>query len=186
MLLIPYDENLPVYSSWLYYQSFQQQQKRACLLKAFQCRPTNMWSFPLLYYVDTSSLLGICSGELEGMSAESLLWPWKGTKTKAVIGCALSILLCDVLPRIATQQRETPTWNSFQTLMGENMEEWHAVLVVRLCLSREIRLQSVLTYALRTDAMCPEHLLCVVTCSFKVQLKNAVRILDIHLNIPLF
>lgn len=71
------------------------------------------WGFPVVCYVDSFILLGMCSGEQEETSAGILLWPWKGMKTKGVIGRTLSISLCDELPGIAAEQRETPSRNSF-------------------------------------------------------------------------
>lgn len=54
------------------------------------------------------------------------------------------------------------------------------------CLARGFQLQSVLTNALRTHGICLNTDSVGVTRGFKVQLEKAARILDIHLNIPLF
>lgn len=74
----------------------------------------------------------------------------------------------------------------FETWMGENMEEWHAVLALRLCLSRGIRLQSALTYALRTQGICLNIYCAWWHAASKCNSKNAVRILGVHPNIPVF
>lgn len=106
-------------------------------------------------------------------------------KTEAVIGCTLSILLCDQLPRIATDLTENLNQIGSSPLhISTTLFKRGKVTccVGRAALSFKRNPASKRSYICTEDTgHLSEHLLCAVTRGFKVQLKNASRLLDIHL-----
>lgn len=185
-LLIPYDENLPVYSSCLYYQSFQKKIKNSLFVESFSMQTHKHLKLPTLILCGIFSLIGNLFWWAGGNVCRDFIATMKRKENKSGNWLRSVHLTAWWTPQNCNTAKRNSNMKLFSNING-----WEhggvACCAGSVALSFKRNSASKCSYICTEDTWhLSEHLLCVVTCSFKVQLKNAVRTLDIHLNIPLF